>query len=400
MITADEALATLQRQLDDTDGEQVSRELLLTFLQDGYDRLCREGECLFDIEMYESRPRTANYTREFERQFIDTPVMERFTCTRETDAEFTDGDALVSNHTRPSDATYMTEAGHGPTKTGLRKLPPGYVSVDRVTHHWLRLSPQHDRYNRMTRVAYQTLEGGVFIYQMDQDGWQNIRLVNVPAFENETETFEYNKWKGEWDGSITYDKDDVVTYVGTGWRSLSDTNLGREPPTAAQWWVVYPAGSEQNFHGGIRRVTSYDMDVETVIGTYGGVRVVPMHFASGSQYGGVRKFVGDLNNTRVEYYRLGKPLDEAPFEIPDRMVKYAQWWALHRVYSLPGENESPKLAEHFKMRFLAGIERLKNRVNSVNRDRAIAMGSKRNSIRDNYLEHFPASFGYSRPFRR
>lgn len=397
MISADEALNTLQRQLDDTDGEQVSRELLLTFLQDGYDRLCREGECLFDMEMYESRPRTANYTKEFERQFIDTPVMERFTCTRETDAEFIDGDALVSNHTRPTDAEYMTESGHGPTKTGLRKLPPGYVSVDRVTHHWLRLSPQHDRYNRLTRVAYQTLEGGVFIYQMDQDGWQNIRLVNVPAFENETETFKYNGWMGEWVSTIDYARGDIVSHAGSFWKCALD-NLGQTPGYPI-FWVAY-TGEPVNFHGGIRQVTSYDMDVETVVGSYGGVRVVPMHFASGSQYGGVRKFVGDLNNTRVEYYRLGKPLDEAPFEIPDRMVKYAQWWALHRVYSLPGENESPKLAEHFKMRFLAGVERLKSRINSVNRDRAISMGSKRTHIKDNYLEHFPADYGYSRPFRR
>ena len=398
MITADEALNTLQRQLDDTDGEQFTRELLLTFLQDGYDRLCREGECLFDMEMYESRPRTANYTKEFERQFIDTPVMERFTCTRETDAEFIDGDALVSNHTRPTDAEYMTESGHGPTKTGLRKLPPGYVSVDRVTHHWLRLSPQHDRYNRLTRVAYQTLEGGVFIYQMDQDGWQNIRLVNVPAFENETETFKYNGWMGLYDFNTQYVKGDVVIYLGNGWVLNSTSNIHGPLPGTPGVWSAYSA--DVNFHGGIRQVTSYDMDVETVVGTYGGVRVVPMHFASGSQYGGVRKFVGDLNNTRVEYYRLGKPLDEAPFEIPDRMVKYAQWWAMHRAYSLPGENESPKLAEHFKMRFLAGVERLKNRINSVNRDRALAMGSKRTHIRDNYLEHFPADMGYSRSFRR
>lgn len=345
MISTDEALTTLQRMLDDTDGEQFPRELLLNWMHDGYDRIAREGECLFDMQMYESRPRTANYTRDFERQFMTGHVMEKFTCTRESDAEFMDGEALVSNHTRPSDAEYMTESGHGPTKTGLRVLPEGYVSVDRVTHHWLRLSPQHDRYNRLTRVAYQTLEGGVFQYQMDQDGWQHLRLVNVPAFMTQTETIT-----GE--------------------------------------------------YGVIRQVDSYEMDQEPVIGSYGIVRSVPRHFVCGSQFGAVRKFIEDDNNTRVEMYRLGRPLSEGFVELPDRMVKYVQWWALHRAYSTPGESENPKLAEHFKMRFQAAIDRVKNRVNSGNRDRAIAMGSKRTHIKDNYLEHFPADFGYSRPFRR
>jgi hypothetical protein len=270
--------------------------------------------------------------------------MERFTCTRESDAEFMDGEALVSNHTRPSDADYMTESGHTATKTGLRKLPDGYVSVDRVTHHWLRLSPQHDRYNRLTRVAYQTLEGGVFQYQMDQDGWQYLRLVNIPAFLDSTETI-----------------------------------TGK--------------------YGVIRQLTSYSMDTEPVIGSYGVIRSVPQHFVSGSQYGGFRKIVEDENNTRVELFRLGEPLEHGKFEIPDRMVKYTQWWALYRAYSTPGEYENPKLAEHFKMRFMGGVEKLKNRVNSINRDRVIAMGSKRTNIRDNYLEHFPADYGYSRPFR-
>jgi hypothetical protein len=180
---------------------------------------------------------------------------------------------------------------------------------------------------------------------MDQDGWQNLRLVNVPTFMTQQEAF-----------------------------------TGK--------------------YGPIRQVTSYSMDQEPVVGSYGVIRSVPQHFICTSQYGAVRKFVEDITNTRVEMFRLGKPLHEGQFEIPDRMVKYVQWWALHRAYSMPGESENPKLAEHFKQRFLAALERVKNRINSVNRDRALAMGSKRTHIKDNYLEHFPADFGYSRPFRR
>jgi hypothetical protein len=355
MITADEALGSLQRQIDDTDGEQFSRSRLLEFLQDGYDRLCRQAECLFDAEVYDTQPRAANYTRDFERQFIEGPVHEKFNCTRESDAEFMEGDALVSNHTRPSDAEYMTEEGHTPTVTGLRRLPEGYVSIDRVLHDTLRLEPEHDRYNRLSRTDYQTLQGGVFIYQMDQDGWGNMRLVNVPAY-------------------TLLDQDEYTYEDG------------------------------DHHHGTIRSVDgSYDTDDEVVIGSYGAIRSIPGHFPTGTQYGVIRRVIpegpGD-KATKVEYYRLGRPLSEHPFEIPDRMVKYVIWWALHRVYGVPGEMENKKLAEHFKLRYELGIGRLKVRVRNAMRERTIAMGSKRTSIRDNYLEHFPADYGYSRPFRR
>jgi len=355
MITADEAINTLQRQFDDTDGEMFTRDRWLNFLQDGYDRLVRETEALFDIEMYDTQPRAANYTREFERQYIDGPIVGRFDCTRESDAQWCDGGAIVANHTRPYDAYYMTEEDKDPTFTGLRTLPEGYVSVDRVTHDWLRLDPEHDRYNRMTRTDYQTLQGGVFQYQMDQDGWRQLRLVNVPPYVVDETTYSYN-----------------------------------------------PNTDTTNHHGVIRALTGDDNEFEdeAVIGTYGIIRSVPAHFVSGSQYGGIRRIISDDDNTRVEYYRLGKPLADHAFELPDRMVKYVQWWALYRAYSTPGESENKRLAEHFKLRFQMGIDRLKKRVRNVMRERTIAMGSKRNNIRDSYLEHFPAEYGYSRPFRR
>jgi hypothetical protein len=356
MITATAALDTLQRQIDDTDGELYSRDRLLDFLQDGYDRLCRETESLFDMEMYDTAPRAANYTRDFERQFIEGPIYGKFNATREADAQFMEGGAEISNHTRASDQAYMDSDGdQQPTVSGLRELPEGYASVDRVTHDWLRLDPEHDRYNKATRISYQTLVGGVYLYQMDQDGWQNIRLVNVPAPVPDTETYLNNP------NSATRDYHGVI-------RAWTDDSLGYEN--------------------------------EPTIGSWGITRSIPQHFVSGSQFGGMRRLVTDGHKTRVEYYRLGKPLDKHSFEIPDRMVKYVQWWALHRVYGTPGEGENQKLAEHYKMRFSMGIDRLKTRINSVMRERTIQMGSKRTSNRDAYLEHFPADFGYSRPFRR
>jgi hypothetical protein len=300
------------------------------------------------MEMYDTQPLSANHTKEYENEFMDTPVLSRFMVTRESDAEFVDGNPIIANHTRPTDAEYMspddTYLPMTPTTRSLFKLPAGVVSVDRVTHDWLRLDPEQDRYHRKTRSAYQTLEGGVFSYQMDQDGWQSIRLVNVP-----------------------------VTVVS----SVEISGL----------------------HGGMRVVTEYGLEDEPVIGVYGGVRVVPRHF-SGNQYGGIRRIVSDDNATRVELYRLGKNLDNHPFEIPDRSVKYVEWWAMHRAYSKPGEGENKKLADHFSARFEQGVQTVKTRVRTIMRERSIAMGSKRETARDGYLEHFPANYGYSRPFRR
>lgn len=355
MITADEALTDLQRQIDDTDGEQFSRERLLEFLQDGYDHICRDAECLFDAETYDTQPFAANYTKDSERAYISGPVLGKFNCTREDDAEFMEGGAIVCNHTRPADQEYMTEDNHTPTVTGLRDLPEGYVSIDRVLHDTLRLEPQHDRYNRLTRTDYQTLQGGVFTYQMDQDGWRKIRLVNVPPY--------------------TIQDQDEFTYNGS------------------------------NHCGTIRAITgtTYDLTDEVVIGSYGSIRALPGHMATGTQYGVIRRVIPDGPGdeaTRVEFYRLGKSLGDHPFEIPDRMVKYVIWWALYRIYGVPGEMENKKLSDHFKMRYELGIGRLKTRIRDAMRERTIAMGSKRTNIRDNYLEHFPADYGYKRPFRR
>lgn len=344
MITKEESISRLQRRLDDETEEVWTREQLGSFLQDGYDKLCRSAECIYDQIMYDTQPRTGNYTREFELEFMDTPILARFTVTRPSDAEYTDGNALVSNHTNPDNANFMTEDGHTPTTRTTVRLPPGVVSVDRVTHDWLRLDPEHDRYHRKTRSEYQTLEGGVFSYQMDQDGWQTLRLVNVPV-------------------------------------------------------RVIPPDEISGVYGGIRRVTSYGMDEEPLIGSYGGLRSVPRHFNSG-QYGGIRRIVPDDNATRVEVFRLGDDLDETPYEVPDRAVKYIEWWAMYRAYGMPGEGENKKLADHFKQRFEQGVETIKSRVQSTMRERTIAMGAKRETSRDAYLEHFPADFGYSRPFNR
>ena len=183
MTTHDEATNRVQRQLDDEDGDVWSRDQVKEFLQDGYDNLCRDTECLFDMVMFDAQPQGGNYTRDFERQFMTGfPILGRFNFTREFEREYAGPGARgPMNHTREVEVDYMTTAGESATVRTLGYLPEGFVSIDRVTHDWLRLLPESARYLRKSRNIYQTEQGGVFSYTMDQDGLFAFRTVGVPV---------------------------------------------------------------------------------------------------------------------------------------------------------------------------------------------------------------------------
>jgi hypothetical protein len=344
------------RHLDDESGDVWTRSQVEDFVQDGYDKICREAECLFDMTMFDRTPYAGNYTRPFEREYMtDIPILEQFNFTKDSDQEYlTEGTPYPmpgpANHTRDVEAQYFTTASEPASTTRTWKLPETFVSVARVTHDWLRLLPESARYLRKSRNIYPTEQGGVFSYSMDQDGLFNFRTVGVPTRTIEPETI-----------SGTY--------------------------------------------GPIRAVTgtTYDYDDETVIANNGGfgiMRSVPQHFMTSSQeYGGFRRITPDSNATRVEFYRLGQDLKKHPFEVPDRVVKYCEWWALHRAYSTPGEGEDKALAEHYKMRYEMGRDRIKARANNIMKEHTRGMGRRRLGRLDSYLERFPSSYGYSRPFR-
>ena len=143
----------------------------------------------------------------------------------------------------------------------------------------------------------------------------------------------------------------------------------------------------------------YNVHSETVLGSYGIIRQIPQHFVTGTEHGAFRRVVVDDSNTRVEFFRLGKRLADHPFEIPDRMVKYVEWWALYRAFSTPGEGEDPAMAGHYRQRYEMGKEKVKSRVRAQMNERTISMGTHRLGHLDSYLERFPSDYGYSRPYR-
>ena len=76
MITKDEAVDRLLRALDDEATEVWTRAQAEEFIEDGYDHLCREAECLFDMKMYTSEYSTGNYTRDFEKDYLPEGVID------------------------------------------------------------------------------------------------------------------------------------------------------------------------------------------------------------------------------------------------------------------------------------------------------------------------------------
>jgi hypothetical protein len=357
MTTLKQSADRIMRHLDDETGDVWTREQIENFIADGYDKICREAQPLFDMIMFDRQPYTGNYTRPFERDYMDGwPILRQFNFTKESDREYLPpADYPVpgpANHTAPYEAEYFADGGSQnvlasdtATTTTTWKMPEGFTSVERVTHDWLQLKPELARYLRQTRNTYQTEQGGVFSYSMDQDGLFEFRTVGVPV-----RTIEPEEISG--------------------------------------------------IYGGLRRITSYSYDQEVLIGSYGGIRSLPQHFmASSQEYGGMKRITPDTNATRVEFFRLGKDLAKHPFELPGRMVRYVEWWALYRAYSTPGEGEDALLAEHYKTRYEAGRDRVKNRVKDVSKERIRGMGSRRLGARDNYLERFPSDYGYKRPFR-
>lgn len=349
MISFAQAVHKVQHKLGDEDCKVWTRPEVEGFVKDAYDQLCSDAKCLFDMVMFDDQPMAGNYTRPWEKDYMrGMVVFQRFGFTREFEREYVDANTPGPvDHTTIANAEHVVSAdgSNAPSPMTVGRLPEDYIEVARVTHDKLRIEPEFSRALRLSHTEYQTLQGGVYCYSMDQDGFFSIRRVGVatPTISAETVT-----------GTV----------------------------------------------GGIRQVTSWSMDQETVIGTYGGPRSIPRHFPAGYQYGGIRRILPDDNATRVEYFRLGRDLEGHGFEVPDRTVKYIEWYAMYLALKKPGSGQDIALANHFKNRYQVGLDRVKNRVKVANMERTLAMGGKRASTRDQYLERFPGDYGYPRPFRR
>ena len=77
ITTAYDAIHQAQRKLDDEDDTIWSHAELLLYAKDGYNQLCRQTKCLFDMFVIENVPPTGNWGSDLQRHLAEqTPGMK------------------------------------------------------------------------------------------------------------------------------------------------------------------------------------------------------------------------------------------------------------------------------------------------------------------------------------
>lgn len=314
------------KRLDDypaVSGESVwTRAEVELYVRDGYRAFLRQTKCLFDMFYPENLPTAGNYVADWERGYF-APGMVAQGLVGHTGGYWERDYAAPSstgpvNLTQPWEATYLASGFLDQVfAASVYPIPEDNVEVARATHNYHWLAAEFTRYFETYDRSFQTTQGNAWRYSMDRDG-RAIRFV--PAGDGQATTYSVS---GTW-GLLRY---------------ASASEFGTSSP----------------------------------LGSWGGLREIPTHFAMGSPYGIPRRLFSDTNNRRVEYFRLGK--EEELFEVPARFVKYAEYLAQAKALERDGPGQDLKLAEHFMGRFDEGVARMVRRLGENRRPVVGRIGS-------------------------
>ena len=314
MKTLEQTISSTLERLDDSEAGVYSRDETAVYIQDGYDRVCRRSKCLFDIHYVENLPAVANCSsaEEFEmaKQIPGLILTGIRHFTREVDRDIAPpgsiGPAGVSTHAQLAllDLIPGVESKANP----VGQLTRGYVEIERVSHDGIALYPE----------------------------------FSYGASRQLDSRYEYSGGDPDW---FIVDKDGLFTL--------------RRFPTG-DGAAVY---SEVTGHYGIE--TSDSDYTGEIVGNWGGMTLDTEEFPAGGPWGSPTRTHPDLNNTRVELYRLGRELRSYGFEIPDNYVRYVEFWACSRALRREGPSQDLELADHYKDRFELGVDRLRERVRRV-----------------------------------
>lgn len=325
----DQAVASVLRRLDDEDAVVWTNAEIALYVKDGYNKLCRQTRCLFDIHVIENVPQTGNWSTDLERYLAEqnpgmglTDQKLHFTTFTERDATFsgqvggsTSGPVIG---TSPADAAAI-ETFDVPTKVPTGELPNWTVDVLRVTWDEYELTTEESADMHRLDAQYERRDGGdPRHYTMDKDGLFTIRLI-PPALGDAT----YPDINGSW-GTMT---------------QTSDTGI-------------------------------------TIVGSYGLLRQVDGAFPGLGHHGTPTQQHPATKNIAVEIVRLGRSLDSHAFEIPQSYIKFVIFWAMHRALKSDGAGQDQKLAKHYADRFQMGIERMESRLRKTQKEHILKMGSQ------------------------
>ena len=101
----------------------------------------------------------------------------------------------------------------------------------------------------------------------------------------------------------------------------------------------------------------------------------------------------------MEYFRLGKDPGQYQFEIPDRYVKYVEFYAQSKALERDGPGQDLALSGHFSQRFDEGVERTKRRLVEHKKSRAGVIGGSGRSQARPGLARLPYQYGRASRYR-
>jgi len=84
------------------------------------------------------------------------------------------------------------------------------------------------------------------------------------------------------------------------------------------------------------------------------------------------------NKFVVEYFRRGTALstDAVNLEVADLYAKYVRWFAMWKALEREGDGQDYDLADHYRTRYLVGVERIKRRSLAARRRRMGIFGER------------------------
>jgi hypothetical protein len=333
MKTLDSSVTNVLTMLDDVNANQYSRQSASDGLEEGYDNLLRRTEALWGADFYDGTPTVGNVTAQWERSYIApltraTAYFGQMSFTGgHWEREYIGPEVFSNGAYGPVQCTSLFEAQyeyHPETiSSETFELPDDIVRMNRVTWDTLTLSPEFGSTLRRDYVRYKDHDSGTpNAFIMDEDGLRYMRLDRTSS-----------------------DSGTLYTYDGT--------------------------------RGFLRDDSSDELGDSTYRGTRGLLRATDDHLSGGQSRGGPVRICSDDGNTRIEYFRLGKPLSDGyGFELPDRYVRSVEYYACSRLLSDEGPGQDLVLAGLYASRFESEVARLRERINSFALNRRSAFGSR------------------------
>lgn len=313
------AVRRILRKMNDEDSQFFSVAEVEDRLRDGYRIVAHSLRVFWDQTYLENLPRGFSFSAEFEEDFADLNY-GRANHSAEFerlvfDNEF-DADG-PGTHTSPFEA----EFDDSPIPA-LSRMPEDTVDVDRSVWDESTIDSISHRTAEEIDHLYESTQGEVMAIVFSKDGLHVARKIRIPS-----------------------QRADIYESTGSY---------------------------------GIARQLDDIHDTQT--GTWGVPRQIPLMHPMGYSggWGLPRRAYRDGKNVRVEYFREGRPVEGNldTFELPDRYVRYLEWYAMARLLTREGPAQDFKLAGHYNRRWDRGLARLSSRMRSQQRERISRMGGE------------------------